>query len=310
MKGKKHMKKLLRLFVLVVLLVILSTGIAFAGRKIYSYHNAPDGTPLIITDEKANIVWQADYKPFGEEQSVTGTIENNKRFISKEKDAETGLIYINHRYLDPKTGRFITPDPIGPVNPWNSKTNYEMLLNPQRLNPYAYGLNNPYRYIDENGKWPTEVHNKIIATAFSGGKYNLSSAAIAALQRGSRDTDTRQYQDTAHSYMHAMTAAGQSPQDAERMMNNFITLKVSEYKSLMSQGKTDAAYESLGMAMHPIMDSTSPAHEGFQTWNSPYTHPIDALEHKAQETVEKFNSEPQYLQKSIDLLRNFYDVNK
>ena len=65
---------------------------------------------------------------------------------------EIGIQYFGVRYIKNEIGRFLTPDPIGPVNPWNSKTNYEMLLNPQRLNPYAYGLNNPYRYIDPNGK--------------------------------------------------------------------------------------------------------------------------------------------------------------
>ena len=146
------MKELFKTIHCLVIMVFLFTNAAFAAEKLYFCHNAPDGSPLAITDEKANIVWQAYYKPFGEEQSVTGTIENNKRFIAKEKDEETGLIYINHRYYSPEIGRFITPDPIGPVNPWNSKTNYELLLNPQRLNPYAYGLNNPYKYIDPNGK--------------------------------------------------------------------------------------------------------------------------------------------------------------
>ncbi len=125
------MKKLLTTIGCLVVAVFLFTQTAFAAEKVYFYHNAPDGSPLAITDEKANIVWQADYKPFGEEHSVTETIENNKRFI--------------------------TPDPIGPVNPWNSKTNYEMLLNPQGLNPYAYGLNNPYKYVDQDGLFAWQI---------------------------------------------------------------------------------------------------------------------------------------------------------
>ena len=146
-------KKLLKTIGCLVIVVFLFThATAFAGEKVYFYHNDAAGTAMAITDQQGNVVWRKDYKPFGEEQSTTGTIENNRQFIGKELDVETGLIYINHRYYSPELGRFITADPIGPVNPWNSKTNYEMLLNPQRLNPYAYGLNNPYRYIDKDGQ--------------------------------------------------------------------------------------------------------------------------------------------------------------
>jgi pyocin large subunit-like protein len=49
-------------------------------------------------------------------------------------------------------GRFITVDPVGPVDPRTSKTNYSMLLNPQSLNRYAYGLNSPYKYVDPDGR--------------------------------------------------------------------------------------------------------------------------------------------------------------
>jgi len=57
----------------------------------------------------------------------------------------------------PEVGRFISPDPVMPVDPWTSRTNYEMLTNPQRLNPYSYGLNNPYRYVDLDGNIPIDT---------------------------------------------------------------------------------------------------------------------------------------------------------
>ncbi len=127
-------------------------------KKYFFYHNDPAGSPLAITDSSGQVVWRADYKPFGEVQSITGSVENNKQFIGKEKDKETGLHYILVRYYRDEIGRFISPDPVGPVDPKTSKTNYEMLLNPQKLNRYAYGLNNPYRYIDPDGKDAISVH--------------------------------------------------------------------------------------------------------------------------------------------------------
>jgi RHS repeat-associated protein len=304
------MKRVLGLLVCASFTIILLIGTVFAGQKVYFYHTDAAGTPVAITDANGNVVWRADYKPFGEVQSITGTIENNNQFIGKEKDKETGLHNVGVRQLKDEIGRFISPDPVGPVDPRTSKTNENILLNPQLLNKYSYSVNNPYRYLDPNGKWPEQVHNAIITSAFSGGKYRLSESARTALMRGSANADSREYQDTGHSYMHAMTAPGQSSQDAEKIMNNFIKQKVGEYKTLMSQGNSDKAYEALGMAMHPLMDATSPSHEGMQTWNSPLTHPIEALEHRRGETSDVFNSNPDYLGKSTDVLRKFYENNK
>ena len=76
---------------------------------------------------------------------------NNRRFLGKQLDKETGLVYMGARYLDPRTGRFTQPDPVGLVDPATGKVNQQMLLNPQRLNRYVYGLNNPYRYVDPEG---------------------------------------------------------------------------------------------------------------------------------------------------------------
>ena len=37
--------------------------------------------------------------------------ENNKQFVGKEKDKETGLYYFGARYMNDKIGRFISTDP-------------------------------------------------------------------------------------------------------------------------------------------------------------------------------------------------------
>ena len=122
------------------------------AEQVFYYHTDPAGTPMAMTDSSGNVVWRADYKPFGEEQSVTSTVPNDKRFIGKEKDEETGFSYFGARYQNAKIGRFIAPDPVRAVDPRTNKTNEDMLLNPQRLNTYAYALNNPYRFVDPDGR--------------------------------------------------------------------------------------------------------------------------------------------------------------
>lgn len=304
------MRKCLKLYGCLITAIFILSSYAFAAEKVFFYYTDPAGTPLAMTDQSGTVVWRTDNKPFGEVQSTTGSVENNKQFIGKEKDKETGLHNIGVRYMKDEIGRFISPDPVGPVNPRNSKTNYGMLLNPQSLNLYAYGLNNPYRYIDENGRWPTPVHNTIINKAFEG---TLSPAAISALQRGSREADSLKYQGQAFSYIHAMSNAltNQSPEEATRLMNNYISQKANEYKTLLSQGKTDAAYEALGMAMHPLMDATSPSHEGMQGWAG--TFPvidgtfIKAIEHGYLETEKVFNSNPDYSRRAVDSIKKLFD---
>jgi RHS repeat-associated protein len=154
-------RKILPIF---LFFLIYSTGTAFASEQVFFYHSDPAGTPLAMTDSSGNVVWKADYKPFGEENSTIGTASNDRRFVGKEKDEETGLSYFGGRYEDAKIGRFIAPDPVRAVDQHSSKTNEKLLLNPQRFNIYSYGLNNPYGYVDPDGKEPFTF--SVLATAF------------------------------------------------------------------------------------------------------------------------------------------------
>jgi RHS repeat-associated protein len=119
---------------------------------VYYYHTDPAGSPIAMTNKSNTVVWKADYRPFGEEQSKTLNFSNDRMFAGKERDRETGMYYFGARYMRPENGRFTTIDPIGPVDARTGKVNDKMLVNPQRLNRYAYALNNPYRYVDPDGK--------------------------------------------------------------------------------------------------------------------------------------------------------------
>jgi len=118
---------------------------------VYFYHTDPAGTPLAMTDEGGSVVWRADYLPFGEENLISGTLANDYKFVGKELDKETGLYYFGARYMEAMIGRFVSPDPVGAVDPKTGGVNNKVLKNPQRINLYAYGLNNPYRYVDPDG---------------------------------------------------------------------------------------------------------------------------------------------------------------
>ncbi len=142
----------------VMALAVLVPAAGAVGGQVYFYHTDPAGTPIAMSDASGNVVWRADYRPFGEIQTESGTAPNDKLFVGKEKDDETGLYYFGARYMDDRIGRFISPDPVGPVDPKTGTVNNRNLLDPQRLNPYAYSLNNPYRYVDPDGEDPRNLH--------------------------------------------------------------------------------------------------------------------------------------------------------
>jgi RHS repeat-associated protein len=152
-------KRMLSLFCGIMLLL---TGVAFSGERVYYYHNDPAGTPLAMTDASGTVVWRGDYKPFGEEYQITGFPENDKKFVGKEKDEETGLYYFGARYMEAKIGRFVSPDPVGAVDPKTGSINQAVIHDPQRLNHYAYGLNNPYKYVDPDGEFAIAIAIPVI----------------------------------------------------------------------------------------------------------------------------------------------------
>ena len=65
------------------------------------------------------------------------------RYTGKERDQESGNDYFEARYYGSSMGRFLSPDP--------SQLYYADPTNPQSLNLYSYGQNNPLINIDPTG---------------------------------------------------------------------------------------------------------------------------------------------------------------
>lgn len=245
-------------------------------QSIQFYHLDHLGNVCLMTDDIGDVVWPEDYSsegparylPFGElykystRQYDTVNYNTELKFTGKEFDSETELSYFGARYVEHvRPPRFPSPDP--------SLSRHYVVENPQTFNLYTYSNNNPLKYIDPNGEWPEEVHNAIIDKAFSEGKHKLSSENRAAIKEGSIAVDT--HQEHEESYMHAMTGwrEWETVEDAQKKMIDFINGKVNKFKVLMEKGGKEnekAAYFTLGEALHPLMDSTSPSHEGFQEW--------------------------------------------
>ncbi|GFM66076.1 hypothetical protein PSCICJ_21940 [Pseudomonas cichorii] len=86
------------------------------------------GTPQELTDYSGEILWSAKYRAYGNLAALDiAEIDNPLRFQGQYFDAETGLHYNRHRYYNPGTGRFLTPDPIKLAGGLN---NYRYVPNP------------------------------------------------------------------------------------------------------------------------------------------------------------------------------------
>jgi RHS repeat-associated protein len=116
------------------------------SNNVYYYHNDHLGTPMLTTESSGSIVWQGEFKPFGEPLSVSGSVTNNLRFPGQYYDAETGLHQNYFRDYSPQLGRYLEGDPIG--------------IEKGENHMYVYVNNAPSMKIDVTGLYPGYCGNK------------------------------------------------------------------------------------------------------------------------------------------------------
>lgn len=96
--------------------------------EVFHYQLDHLGTPLALTRDNGATAWQVRYRAYGNVwREEVAEVATPLRFQGQYYDAETGLHYNRHRYYQPETGRFITPDPIGLAGGLN---NYQYAPNP------------------------------------------------------------------------------------------------------------------------------------------------------------------------------------
>jgi RHS repeat-associated protein len=224
---------------------------------VYYVHTDHLNTPRQVTRPADNAqmwTWLSD--PFGTDAANTnpagaGALGYNLRFPGQIFHGPAGLHQNYFRDFDPATGRYVESDPIGLAGGTNT---------------YQYSLANPLTRADPYGLWSTEAHNWILQQAFAG----LPPDLLQYLEEGSAGVDAFSNQFGDSSYMHAMRAPGESVADARVRACRFIKDNLARYnlyKDAPYSSLQQLAYQSLGQALHPIMDSTSPSHSGWQVWN-------------------------------------------
>jgi len=79
------------------------------------YHCNHLGTPEALIDRQGQLVWQAEFDPWGNLRSEFNPQQLDQliRMQGQQLDVETGLFYNRYRYYAPAMGRYVTQDPIG-----------------------------------------------------------------------------------------------------------------------------------------------------------------------------------------------------
>jgi len=115
----------------------------------YVYKKNLQNDVIGIIDNAGNEIVRYKYDAWGNcytetnEQNLDLFKLNPFRYRSYYYDEETKLYYLNSRYYDPETGRFINADDVGVLSTTKDVLN--------GLNLYVYCLNNPINEVDESG---------------------------------------------------------------------------------------------------------------------------------------------------------------
>jgi len=181
--------------------------------------------------------------------------------------------------------------------------------NVHSFNRYAYANNNPYRYIDPDGKWSTDAHEYFIDQAFS----NMSDKVRSYIKEGSSAADALSNQILpGRDHIHSMWGEGGSYVDMDSKRSAYIGERFREMRDSFakandSRSNGDAqqagqfereGWINFGKALHPIMDSTSPVHNA--EWNL-----TDYQQHgNNSKTKENMKVAPSYRDETVRRMQN------
>ena len=127
------------------------------------------GDILAIVDASGSVVAKYDYDAWGYILAVKDAngndVSDNTTHIANVNpfryrgyyyDTETGLYYLNSRYYDPETGRFINADSLKYLGKNGDFVNYNL---------FAYCANNPINQSDKTGQLPEWINTafKVVA---------------------------------------------------------------------------------------------------------------------------------------------------
>lgn len=99
-------------------------------------HSDFRGTPSVKTNSGGSLASRNLLKAYGE--SYDGLVDEGPGFTKHATDTLLSMVYMQQRYYDPEAMRFTSTDPVS--------------ADAQSFNRYWYANNNPYTYVDRDGR--------------------------------------------------------------------------------------------------------------------------------------------------------------
>ena len=124
-------------------------GLRYNGND-YFFRRTVNGDIIAILNTSGEVVVTYEYDPWGNILSTGGSMaatlgaDNPFRYRGYYYDNESGFYYLQSRYYDPATGRFLNADDTAYIGASGTILGYSL---------FAYCENNPVSYMDSTGNW-------------------------------------------------------------------------------------------------------------------------------------------------------------
>ena len=122
--------------------MLAAKPVANSGR--YTITSGHFATPMQAYDKQGNKVWEQELDIYGRQRKRSSAFIPFK-YQGQYADEETGLYYNRFRYYDPRTGAYISQDPIGLMG--GNPTLYGYVKDPNAIVDF-YGLIVVYRAVN------------------------------------------------------------------------------------------------------------------------------------------------------------------
>jgi RHS repeat-associated protein len=241
--------------------------IDLSANSVHYYLSDHLSSTSIVASAIGTVEEESDYYPFGTEVVVTGGV-NELKFTGKRRDTESQLDYFGARYYSNVLGRWLSPD-------WAGKPEavpYSSLGNPQSLNLYSYGLDNPSSKIDPDG------HEDLKPKDWSDPKPQPTNAQKdAALPKPDAQHD------------HTITAREVSGQG--KNLAGHVTVQIDGGKEIGYGPKTDMTAKEVA-ANASVPGQVEPRAAGVKTEDQVTVHVTADQAKVAQATVDSVSKNP------------------
>ncbi|MDQ0473929.1 RHS repeat-associated core domain-containing protein [Labrys wisconsinensis] len=181
---------------------------AVPGLAVQSYTLLKDhlGSQRIVADGTGTPATSSSYGPFGFQRTGL-TAPNNatresKAFIGERQD-ETGLLYLNARYYDPRIARFVSPD-------WWDPTQGGV-----GTNRYTYADNNPVNVRDPSGHYNGDDAQAIARGNMNAGDDSNGGGGAEKASLGGQDLNLKRDDSDVAGAKTRLAGSGLDPFDDE-----------------------------------------------------------------------------------------------